>query len=131
MRFVNWPGAALGAALASLLAASANTEPARMLRCSVKGGEAGEPVWIGVFGVEAAEGNWTRATGPRFEVALPVGERATLLVVSKNRVPEKLAVGGGSPALFVPIRDGRGPRGGGAGLGGGREWKWHGGARAA
>ena len=98
MRFVM---PVIGAALASLFLASANAEPARTLRGSVEGGEEGESVWIGVFGNEAAEGNWTQATGANFEVALPPSERATLLVVSKNRVPRTVAVGGGSPTTVA------------------------------
>ena len=98
MRFVM---PVLGAALASLFLASANAEPARTLRGSVEGGEQGEPVWIGVFGDDAAEGDWAQATGADFEVALPPGERATLLVVSKNRVPQKLVVGGDSPTTVA------------------------------
>ena len=57
MRFVNWRATAIGAALASLFLASANAEPAQMLRGSVEGGEKGEPVWVGVFGDEPAKGN--------------------------------------------------------------------------
>ena len=103
MRFVSLPGAVLGAVLAPLLLASASAEPAQMLRGSVDGGEKGEPVWVGVFGDGAAEGNWTQATGPGFEIALPPGERATLLVVSKNRVPRTVRVTGGSPARAMAL----------------------------
>ena len=98
MSFLNCPATVIGAVLALFVAASANAEPARTLRGSVEGGQDGEPIWVGVFGEEAAEGSWTEATGASFEVALPPGEPATLLVVSKNRVPHKLAVGTGSPA---------------------------------
>ena len=96
MIFLCW--SATGTVLASLFAASATAEPARTVRGSVEGGQEGEPVWIGVFGDEAAEGSWTQAADASFEVALPPGERATLLVVSKNRVPQTVAVGDGSPA---------------------------------
>ena len=101
MTFANSRAIVIGAALASLLLASADAEPARTLRGSVEGGEQGEPVWIGVFGNEAAEGNWTQATGANFEVALPPDEPATLLAVSKNRVPRTVAVGGGSPTTVA------------------------------
>ena len=101
MTFANSRAIAIGAVLASLLLASANAEPARMLRGSVEGGEQGEPVWIGVFGGDAAQGSWTQATGANFEVALPPDERATLLVVSKNRVPRAVTVGSGSPTTVA------------------------------
>ena len=104
MRFAIGPLTAIGTALAALFLASANADPARTVRGSVEGGQEGEPVWIGVFGDEAAEGTWTQAAGPRFEVALPPGGRATLVVVSKNRVPQTVAVADGSPATvrFAP-----------------------------
>ena len=101
MRFVDWRATVIGTALTSLLLASANAEPARTLRGSVEGGVEGEPVWVGVFGDEAEAASWTQATGARFEVALPPGERATLLVVSKNRVPRTMTVEGGSPGTLA------------------------------
>ena len=99
MTFLRW--SATGTVLVSLFAASANAQPARTLRGSVEGGQDGEPVWVGVFGDEAAEGSWTEATGASFEVALPPGERATLLVVSKNRVPLTVPVADGSPSTVA------------------------------
>ena len=98
MRFVNWAVGGAATITASLLVASANADPARTVRGSVEGAEKGEPIWVGVFGDEAAEGDWTRATGRGFEVALLPGERATLLVVSKNRVPRTVRVTGASAA---------------------------------
>ena len=98
MRLVSWRTTVIGAALASLLLVCANAESTRTLSGSVEGVQDGEPVWIGVFGDEAAEGSWTQATGVNFQVALPAGERATVLVVSKNRVPLTVPVTSGSPA---------------------------------
>lgn len=98
MRLAHWRETLTGAALASSLLASANAQSPPTLRGSVEGAQDGEPVWIGVFGDEAAEGSWTQATSANFEVALPAGERATLLVVSKNRVPLTVPVTSGSPA---------------------------------
>ena len=97
MRLANWRTTLTGAALASLLLVCANAESTRTVRGSVEGAQDGEPVWIGVFGDEAAEGSWTQATSANFKVALPPGERATLLVVSKNRVPLTVPVTSGSP----------------------------------
>ena len=99
MTFLRW--SAIGTVLVSLFAASAMAELARTLRGSVEGGQDGEAVWIGVFGDEAAEGSWTQAAGASFEVALPLGERATLLVVSKNRVPLTVPVADGSPSTVA------------------------------
>ena len=101
MRLVSWRTTVIGAALASSLLASANAQSPPTLRGSVEGAQDGEPVWIGVFGDEAAEGSWTQATGANFEVALPPGERATVLVVSKNRAPLTIPVTSGSPAKVV------------------------------
>ena len=98
MRFANWPVAAIGAALAIMCT---NAESTRTLRGSVEGGQEGESVWIGVFGDEMAEGIWTQAIGASFEVALPLGEPATLLVVTKNRVPRTVPVTDGSPATVA------------------------------
>ena len=97
MRLAHWRETLTGAALASLLLVCANAESTRTARGSVEGAQDGEPVWIGVFG-EDGEGSWTQATSANFEVALPPGERATLLVVSKNRVPLTVPVTSGSPA---------------------------------
>ena len=97
----HWRTTVTKALLAALFLASANADPARTVRGSVEGGQEGEPVWVGVFGDEAAEGSWTQAAGASFEVALPPGERATLLVVSKNRLPHKFAVTAGSPATVA------------------------------
>lgn len=107
MRFAQWPSTASVAVMASFLLASANiaadasAEPVRTVQGSVDGWHEGEPVWVGVFGDAPEAVSWTQAHTGRFEVELPPGERATLLLVSKNRVACALPASGGSPTAVA------------------------------
>ena len=71
------------------LFATAADEANPTVRGEVVGQAPGNPVWVGVLAGEK-QPVWTRAEKGRFEVALPLeppNESASLLVVSKDRVP--------------------------------------------
>ena len=80
--------AVLALCLLPLFAAAAN-EANPTVRGKVVGQVPGNPVWVGVLAGEK-QPVWTRAEKGRFEAALPLeppNESASLLVVSKDRVP--------------------------------------------
>ena len=81
--FANSPAIVIGAALASLLVASANADPARTLRGSVEGGEEGEPVWVGVFG----DGAEAKREANRIEANLPSAHFIAGRVVDSDGAP--------------------------------------------
>ena len=82
-----------------LLASAAEAEAERMFEGRVDGNLTGEPIWVGLFVGDATAGSWTRVDGGHFEVAVPVDERSSLVIISKDRVAKKILVVGERMAM--------------------------------
>ena len=96
-RYAYAPLAVVLAFALTVLASAAEAE--RMFEGRVDGRLAGEPVWVGLFVGDSTAGRWTRVDGERFEVAVPVDGRSSLVIISKDRVAKKILVVGERMAL--------------------------------
>ena len=86
--------------------AAAADEANPIVRGKVVGQVPGNPVWVGVLAGEK-QPVWTRAEKGRFEAALPLeppNESASLLVVSKDRVPLAMPLSRDAAAGDVELR---------------------------